>query len=243
MLMVRLFEYSMTAGLFLNAIMLLLYPGADVYVYQMVYAGMMMCNLVALPLTKAIVGAVRMFTFMCNFPDSNADAKWWAMQYMARASGTPGTWLMAGCVSILISSCLFFVAGFLVFSRIMFIQLPSSGAPAEVQTINWMLWIMFAAFAFFGLGFFSALIGAVWNMFLQVVGVVEVEQPQQGLADENGGGKNVNPDDAKKCSVACKSGLENVRFIMGVSLVVFEFFNWFKWFIATAVVVGSVIRA
>jgi hypothetical protein len=98
MVNVRYFEYSMTAGLFLVSLTLMLYPNGDAYVYQQVYTGMLFCNLVAIPITNAIIGFAK------------------AKDGGSSLSTTEDQgWIIAGIILVLCASLTFFAASFAPF--------------------------------------------------------------------------------------------------------------------------------
>lgn len=84
----KYFEYSMTAGLFLVATTTALGTSSDAYTYQLAYAGMFLCNVVAIPITNALKDGYKV----------PSDDK---------------IMVAMGIISVLIASCVFFVAAML----------------------------------------------------------------------------------------------------------------------------------
>lgn len=149
MVTVRYFEYSMTAGLFLVSVLLTMYPNGESYLYHTVYQGMMACNLVAIPLTKGIVGACKV--------NKKGDAN--------LIEGY--RWLIpTGLSMILVSSCTFFLASFVPFSMSISAWLQAgSGMPDAVRHILYAVMAIFCAFSAFGIVTIGVMIGAVSNPY------------------------------------------------------------------------------
>lgn len=59
-ILIKYAEYTLTAGLFLTSVSMTLGPTDDVYVYHGMYIGMMMCNLVAIPMHMNMVKKIKM---------------------------------------------------------------------------------------------------------------------------------------------------------------------------------------
>lgn len=150
MVMVRYFEYSLTAGLFLVSVLITMYPSADAYMYQILYQGMMMCNLVAIPITKGIVGAVKTHEFL-----DQASAAKVHMMY--------GQWVPAGLGMILAASMLFFIAAFVPFSTTVMPLIGSEGVPTSVKLVVIIILIIFLLFALVGLVTIGRMIAVVSN--------------------------------------------------------------------------------
>jgi hypothetical protein len=133
MVNVRYFEYSMTAGLFLVSLTLMLYPNGDAYVYQQIYTGMLFCNLVAIPITNAIIGFAKAkddFSSSSNTEDHN--------------------WIIAGIFLVLCASLTFFAASFTSFFLNAEVILKNPEMPLAVKSVVGLTIGIFFLFAAFG---------------------------------------------------------------------------------------------
>mmetsp|Transcript_44843 Transcript_44843/g.112478 ORF Transcript_44843/g.112478 Transcript_44843/m.112478 type:complete len:270 (-) Transcript_44843:172-981(-) len=230
MIMVRYFEYSMTAGLFLVSILVVMIPAGDAYMYQMAYIGMLMTNLVALPMMKAVIGAMRTLYFLVTPSWSHtkddstgkhkADTRKFAIAQKVASSVTG--WLVAGLVFMLMASVMFFLAGLWVFMDHIG-GLATAGAPPAVTTVISVVLVIYMLFAVVGFAFFVIAMATVDGMSGHIKGSSE------HAADGGGADSSKGMHD---CAENCEKSVRNVRWWLGLKLILFEGFNWGKWFVA-----------
>lgn len=117
----KYFEYSMTAGLFLVATTAALGTSSDAYTYQLAYAGMFLCNVVAIPITNAILAG-------CQVVENKIV-------------------MVMGIISILIASCVFFVAAMLpLLMQVAPVILNVANIPTGVK---WLVGVVLGFYCFF----------------------------------------------------------------------------------------------
>lgn len=125
---VKYFEYTLTAGLFLVGVLLTLHPNGDAYQYQVAFQGMMLCNLVAIPMIRAVVGCMNIKREGQLFSDYG-----WCVQ--------------SGAALLLIASMFFFFAGMgPVFSVV-----PWSVMSLMPGSVQWAIILCILIFFLFGL--------------------------------------------------------------------------------------------
>ena len=136
MVNMRYFEYTLTAGLFLVGAIMTLYPRADAYVYQLLYQGMMLCNLVAIPLSRGIVCGCQIRQVVSNPVPINGKDQTESFE----------RWLCTGLVMILISSFMFFLSALVPFGVASSPIMTSSSLP---QAVWWIVVVVIGIFCMF----------------------------------------------------------------------------------------------
>lgn len=123
----KYFEYAMTAGLFLSGVLMSFYPYGNIHMYQTSALGMMLCNLVAIPMHKVLLFATKL---------RDADPFFHAIKDAASAA----------VVLFILASWFFFIAGIYSFSTMSSLA-TADGVPDFVVTV---FWGMMGGFILFG---------------------------------------------------------------------------------------------
>lgn len=140
----KYFEYAMTAGLFLTGVMFSFHPNGNLHMYQLSAAGMVACNLVAIPMHKALLFGARL-----------AAGKAYTQPVRDAAS--------AAAVMFLISSWFFFIAGFYAFGS-MSSMARADGVPDFVVVVYYGMYVGFLLFGALGT---VCTVLLVWNMSMR----------------------------------------------------------------------------
>ena len=141
LLSVRYIEYSLTAGLFLVTLSLALYPNSDVWLLQVMYQGMMLCNLVGVAWNE-VANA-----FCTATSENGSESIDWHGQIVL--------------VMLLLSSWMFFWASFAPFAHTVMPLLAMQGIPQQVSIALNATCGVFVAFGVAGTVFM------LWRMLIQ----------------------------------------------------------------------------
>jgi len=165
-IVLKYFEYALTAGLFLICIMLLFRPHAETYVYHIAYLGMFFCNICAIPLHLVYVHACRLGDFVrvdlseyekTGFPDNDTGIE--VYNSMKARSISNAQWhCRFSVLAYLVASCMFFTAGMYPFVDTVRETGLLDGVPLEISFISVMTVVLFFVFALIGTYFIIRLL-------------------------------------------------------------------------------------
>lgn len=173
-IVLKYFEYSLTAGLFLVGVLLLFRPHADTYMYQIAYIGMFACNIIAIPLHKIFVHGATVRTYMESIGqvpkiclDGDPPKKDLSANEMQNIGETCTVVKEAhmhvtyAVIAFLVASFLFFAAGLIPFLDSMILYSSVEGMPTIVRFSIWSTLILFFMFAIYGLIYISWLLANI----------------------------------------------------------------------------------
>lgn len=146
MVCVRYFEYSMTAGLFLIATMSAVGSSGEAYTYQVAYQGMLVCNLLGIPITLGVLGCA---SVLDSFQD---------MELIGSYMG----WAIGCIVAATAGSTAFFVASMIpILSAVGTSVFGIAGVPGIVKGMIGTVLGLYFAFAFVGVVTISVMVASL----------------------------------------------------------------------------------